>query len=255
MEMRVFEVGPALLAFAEAMLALPVGAAAQRTMAAIPLAADALPTSILATILATLASAWSTIVASIRHAHAHAPALVLGLAALLAIPPLAVIGHLLARRRAAADRARRLAGLAPASASADADGGQDGERTSRAPSAIASAAGPLTSVTGRGDGMTWPVDAWLTIEGGNGLPFPIVRELVRIGREDDNDIVLPHPTVHRYHAVVQRTDEAEIVVLDLSGEEGNGVLVNAKRVSRQRLRSGDRIGIGREFLTFEARRI
>lgn len=190
---------------------------------------------------------------AIAHAHAHAPALVLGLAALLAIPPLAIVGHVLARRRFAAEQARRLAGLANPVPGDDIRAQDDAHAL--APHAASSGDDAVTSRSLRGDGMTWPVDAWLKVKGAEAPPFPIVREIVRIGREDDNDIVLPRPTVHRYHAVVQRTDDAEIVLLDISGEDGNGVLVNGKRVSRQRLRSGDRIGIGHEVLTFEARRI
>lgn len=208
------QVGSALLAFGAGMLTLP-------------LCAEAAPSTAADTangVLTAITAGWATLAGWIRHAHTHAPALVIGLAALLAIPPLALAGHVFARRRAATEQAERLSRLAPVSEN----------QTGAVPRIQEPAAEdtPATSRTRPGDGMTWPVDAWIKVEGGDDAPLPIVREIVRIGREDDNDIVLPSPTVHRYHAVVQRTDEGEIVVLDLSGEEGNGVLVNGKRVSR-----------------------
>ena len=83
------------------------------------------------------------------------------------------------------------------------------EAVEPAPTAVA-VVDPVSARTRPGDGMTWPVDAWLKVDGGHDAPVPIVREIVRIGREDDNDIVLPLSTVHRYHAVVQRTEEAEL---------------------------------------------
>lgn len=254
-----FEAGPVLLALGEAMCAPPVCRAAGVALAGLALAhtspADTLLSTTLmadtslAAVLAAISTAWNTLTVSIGQAHAHAPALVLGLAALFTIPPLALVGHLLSRRRAAAEQARRLARLAPITES-DEIAAEGAPTTAAVPGDAAT--GPRTV---RGDGMTWPVDAWLKLEGDRAASIPIAREIIRIGREDDNDIVLPLSTVHRYHAVVQRTDEAEIVVLDISGEDGNGVLVNGKRVSRQRLRDGDKIGIGHAALTFQARRI
>ena len=248
--MRLFDAGPVLLALGEASCVPLVCSAAGPTSAMLHYAVDGWLTSI----LAAIATTWSALAASISHAHAHAPALVLGLAALLTIPPLAIFGHILSSRRARGEQARRLAQLAPVTDIDDIGDDTVAEAVEPAPTAVA-VVDPVSARTRPGDGMTWPVDAWLKVDGGHDAPVPIVREIVRIGREDDNDIVLPLSTVHRYHAVVQRTEEAEIVVLDLSGEEGNGVLVNDKRVSRQRLRNGDRISIGHATLTFSAKRI
>ena len=113
----------------------------------------------------------------------------------------------------------------------------------------------VTTGGGRNDGLTWPVDAWIEVDGTVHGRHPVTRELLRIGREDDNDIVLPLQTVHRYHAVIQRTDDAEIVVMDLSSRQGNGVVVNGKRISRQRLANGDIIQLGESRLTYSARRV
>lgn len=80
--------------------------------------------------------------------------------------------------------------------------------------------------------------------------FDIGHGLVRIGREEDNDVQLVHKTVHRYHAVIERTPESEFVITDVSGADGNGVRVNGELVQRQRLRGGEMIDIGRAQLKF-----
>jgi pSer/pThr/pTyr-binding forkhead associated (FHA) protein len=81
----------------------------------------------------------------------------------------------------------------------------------------------------------------------------IDRTMVRIGREEDNDICLSAHTVHRYHAVIRRTTEGEVVITDLSGDDGNGVLVNGVRVSEARLTKGDTIKVGEVKLRFDER--
>ena len=63
--------------------------------------------------------------------------------------------------------------------------------------------------------------------------------MLRIGREADNDICLSDKTVHRYHAVIHRTTDGAVVVTDLSGADGNGVLINGTRVGEGRLTEGD----------------
>lgn len=74
--------------------------------------------------------------------------------------------------------------------------------------------------------------------------------MLRIGREADNEIVLEAPTVHRYHAVIQRTPDAGYVITDLSRENGNGVFVNGQRIAEAQLRSGDEIRLGTAVLAF-----
>lgn len=77
--------------------------------------------------------------------------------------------------------------------------------------------------------------------------------MVRIGREDDNDVCLTDPTVHRYHAVISWSPDAGFVISDLSSSDGNGVIVNDERVRRQRLNDGDIITLGTSKLTFRLR--
>ena len=68
--------------------------------------------------------------------------------------------------------------------------------------------------------------------------------MTRIGRHEENDIRLASQTVHRYHAVLHRTPEQKFVITDLSGPEGNGVVVNAERVDQIALAAGDLIELG-----------
>ncbi len=59
-------------------------------------------------------------------------------------------------------------------------------------------------------------------------------------------------TVHRYHAVIRRTTDGVVMITDLSGKDGNGVLVNGARVAEARLTKGDIINIGEVKMRFEA---
>ena len=74
--------------------------------------------------------------------------------------------------------------------------------------------------------------------------------MIRIGRHEENDIRLASQTVHRYHAVVHKTPEQSFVITDLSGPEGNGVVVNAERVDQAALAAGDLIELGDVRLRF-----
>lgn len=108
---------------------------------------------------------------------------------------------------------------------------------------------PLT-----GDERIREVPAALAVVGIDGVaPVRVSshRPIVRIGRQDDNDICVTQDTVHRYHAIVQRTAEAEFWIHDLSGPNGNGVRLNGERVASARVGIGDRIEIGGLALALE----
>jgi hypothetical protein len=53
-----------------------------------------------------------------------------------------------------------------------------------------------------------PYDGWIEVEGIAGARHPIGPGILRIGRQDDNDLCLADKTVHRYHAVIHRAGEA-----------------------------------------------
>lgn len=172
------------------------------------------------------ADAWLQLNAWLGDSYSRAPALMLVLAALIALPPLAIAGLMLRRQRRSPDSTVLL--------SRPARRGATGAR----------------NVTTRTELSAWPTEAWVELAGRRHV---VGRAMLRIGREADNDVCLSEKTVHRYHAVIRRTTDGDVVITDLSGADGNGVLINGARVGEGRLRPGDVIGIGEVKLKFDAR--
>lgn len=185
------------------------------------------------------AQSWSAFTDWIAASYAQAPALVLGLAALVMVPPLALLGLWVARREAASvavseaqTQLRRVRRTAPAEP-------REGVRTGHIP--------------------LRPLTAWVEVVNRSEVAptspdrrYGLVQPLLRIGREIDNDICLEDMTVHRYHAAIHRTEDAEFVITDLSSAGGNGVVVNGRAVAEARLKSGDMIELGNARLKFSA---
>ena len=78
---------------------------------------------------------------------------------------------------------------------------------------------------------------------------PLRRRATRIGRNVDNDIVIPDDDrVSRYHAEIKR-DNKELLLLDCDSR--NGIWLNQQRLDKSaQLRAGDRIRIGRKEFIF-----
>lgn len=91
--------------------------------------------------------------------------------------------------------------------------------------------------------------AWIDL-GGDAAPVMFTGELLRIGRHSDNDITLEHDSVHRHHALIQRTPDEEFILIDLTAGRGNKLLRNGTPVGRALLKNGDRITFGDVTLTF-----
>jgi hypothetical protein len=91
---------------------------------------------------------------------------------------------------------------------------------------------------------------YIEIENGPNMQCAIVRDMLRIGREDDNDIRIASRYVHRYHAAIHREDGEHWRITDLTGVESNGVIVNGRRCADARLRDGDLIQLGPGRLRF-----
>jgi adenylate cyclase len=71
----------------------------------------------------------------------------------------------------------------------------------------------------------------------------------KIGRNEDNDVVILEEQVSRYHAVVQCTDAGEYYLIDMGSR--NGSFVNGVRVSFPvYLKDGDEISLGEYQITF-----
>ena len=170
-------------------------------------------------------------IALIEAGYRQSPVLMLVLSALLVLPAVALISliyHKSVRRKA---RQQAL---------------QAAQRRAQAGSQWSSQTLPSTGLP------AWPSQAWLTVEGKGYGTMPLAGHAVRIGRHQDNDIRLTDSSVHRYHAVIERTPEEAFVIIDLSGKDGNGVLVNGARTAQALLADGDVIELGRMKLKFES---
>lgn len=171
----------------------------------------------------------TTLLELVTATYDRAPALVFGLAVLIALPPVALLGMALRR------------GSAPSEPAAEAT--RVYRRNGR---------GKLKEILPEADvAPLWPSDAW--VELADGTRSTIGNSILRLGRDADNDVFLDDKTVHRYHAAIHRTDEAAYVITDLSSTGGNGVLVNGHRVQEVQLADGDRIELGQVRLTFVSR--
>ena len=178
----------------------------------------------------TLESLFTQGFALIEAGYQRAPVLVLVLSALLILPTVALISfaaHASARRRAS----------------------RAAFRAAQRRAQVGAVAREPLSGTGA---PAWPSQAWLTIEGKTEGTMPLSGQVIRIGRHQDNDIRLADTSVHRYHAVIQRTPEEAFVITDVSGKAGNGVRVNGERLEHAMLSDGDVIELGRARLKFES---
>jgi FHA domain len=157
-----------------------------------------------------------------------APALMLGLAIIAAMPVVAFASRIAEWSRRGANATRRHRGRFEP----DVSGGISGDGTEIE------------------NGLS--ARAFLEVVGSSGTRYAILRDMMRIGREDDNDIRIPSGAVHRYHAAIHREDLGDWHITDLSGVEGNGIAVNGQRCGDARLHDGDVIELGPGRLRFRA---
>src|SRR5437016_8437364 len=66
---------------------------------------------------------------------------------------------------------------------------------------------------------------------------------LRIGRQEDNDIVLDNPYISRYHAEII-PEGSRYLIRDLGST--SGMFANGERVGQRRLKDGDCITLGRK---------
>jgi pSer/pThr/pTyr-binding forkhead associated (FHA) protein len=76
--------------------------------------------------------------------------------------------------------------------------------------------------------------------------------VIRIGRDDDNDVVLPDFWVSRKHAEVRRVG-TDFHLVDLNSS--NGLHHNGRRVPRAKLTPGDVFTVGRHEFLFDGMHI
>ena len=159
-----------------------------------------------------------------------APALMLGLAMLLVVPLLAISTRMVLWLRRQPEKSRR----------GHKSGPVDGEE------------GVVMAAPQREEAYPLSGHAFLEIVGAANARFALLRDMLRIGREDDNDIRIASDRVHRYHAAILREDIGCYRITDLSGHGGTGVIVNGEPCSGARLRDGDVIDLGPGRLKFHA---
>ena len=84
-------------------------------------------------------------------------------------------------------------------------------------------------------------------DGGGETSFPLTRETYTVGRHRNNDIVISDPKVSSFHARLDRSPEA-FVVVDLKSR--NGSFINGRRVETGALRNGDELRMGPARLVY-----
>lgn len=87
----------------------------------------------------------------------------------------------------------------------------------------------------------------ITADRSGNLKFPIGQSVVTIGRQPTNDIHIRSRYLSRFHARII-SDAKGAFIEDL--DSANGVIVNARRVRRCLLRSGDRITLGKTQMQY-----
>ncbi|HEV3064835.1 MAG TPA: FHA domain-containing protein, partial [Chthoniobacterales bacterium] len=105
---------------------------------------------------------------------------------------------------------------------------------------------PVTEVTSVPERLA-PVLAWLVSLDADSTRHPITKTAVRIGRKQDNDLVMKNDSVSSHHAeILKRGDK--FIIADLGAS--NGVFVSGKRVEKIALENGDIIELGEVRLRF-----
>lgn len=113
---------------------------------------------------------------------------------------------------------------------------------------IAIASRPLPAADA-GDGAA--LHASLEVVGKN-KRIEILNDMLRIGREDDNDIRIRSQRVHRYHAAIHREEFGVYRITDLAGGANHGLSINGKPCEDAELKDGDLIALGPGRLKFHA---
>ncbi|HZD67230.1 MAG TPA: DUF3662 and FHA domain-containing protein [Acidimicrobiales bacterium] len=96
-----------------------------------------------------------------------------------------------------------------------------------------------------------PGEAPATLVLPDGQRLPIGDEQIVLGRLHSCTVVIEDPNVSRRHAEITRDQREDAVVLTDLGST-NGTRVNGEKVTRHRLRDGDKITLGTTSLLFES---
>ncbi len=112
---------------------------------------------------------------------------------------------------------------------------------------IVEESGNRSGLIQRDDGHPYVNRLIVNMNGGETLKYPLSKNIMTIGREPHNDIHIRSRYISRVHARIV-SDQDGSIIEDLDSR--NGIAVNAKKVRRQVLKSGDLIDLGRVQLKF-----
>jgi hypothetical protein len=113
----------------------------------------------------------------------------------------------------------------------------------------AAVANDSAAQTGEEVALEGPARVLIRTDGNTDFVHVLGRR-TRIGRGSDNEMVLDTKHVSRYHAVLL-AGPVHTSIEDLNST--NGVFVNGKRISRQALKDGDRVTVGRTQFRYTVR--
>lgn len=82
----------------------------------------------------------------------------------------------------------------------------------------------------------------VAINGERAVKYPLYKSLMTIGRGPDSDIQIRRQYISRCHAKLL-TEQGETYIEDMGSK--NGVVVNAARIKRHKLRNGDLVDLGK----------
>jgi pSer/pThr/pTyr-binding forkhead associated (FHA) protein len=91
-----------------------------------------------------------------------------------------------------------------------------------------------------------PANAYFVLEAGK--IYPLDKSIVTIGRSLENQLVLDHPSVSRYHAQLRAWHD-QYVLFDLSSRAGT--FINGQRIQQAELHPGDLICIAEICFTYQ----
>ncbi len=163
---------------------------------------------------ALVADAIGHLVQWVEASYAIRPALMIGLGGILVLPPLMLAGALLYRRKPSAPEAP--------------------EPNVEAAPLASSASAPR-----------------LELVGARSIALPRGRDLVQIGRHEDNDICIADTSVERYHAIIARSNDAGFTITDVSGQGDEGLRINGLSCASAVLAHGDMVELGKARLRFQ----
>jgi chromosome segregation ATPase len=111
------------------------------------------------------------------------------------------------------------------------------------------AASDSAAQTGEEIALEGPARVLIRTDGNTDFVHVLGRR-TRIGRGSDNELVLDTKHVSRYHAVLL-AGPVHTSIEDLNST--NGVFVNGKRITRQALKDGDRVTVGKTHFRYNVR--